>query len=98
MDVWRERGNKRTSLVMSMYGDGGDKVSEFGLDGNPDDSWHFNVRPRRCLCRDLSSDVLTALPLTSDLPPGREGRAVVRVPDPCHLDARHRPSLPTPPL
>lgn len=42
MDAWRERGNKRTSLVMSMYGDAG-AVSEFGLDGNPDDSWHFNV-------------------------------------------------------
>lgn len=44
MDVWRERGNKRTSLVMSMYGAEG-AVSEFGLDGDQDDSWHFNVSP-----------------------------------------------------
>jgi hypothetical protein len=88
MDAWRERGNKRTSLVMSMYGDGA--VSEFGLDGNPDDSWHFNVSARTPFVR--LSYLLTLR--ATDLPPGRERWAVDRVSDTRgHDHSSDRPTL-----
>lgn len=50
MDAWKERGNKRTSMAVSVYGG----PDEFGLDGDSDDDWQFNVRLFLSLiCRSL---------------------------------------------
>lgn len=40
--MWREKGNRRTSLVMSMYGEGMDDPN-LGIDNAGEESWSFGV-------------------------------------------------------